>query len=375
VAATSGNQQVTITWNISDAASMTYVISRGLATGGPYATIVPSPNPAGTIDTAVTNDTTYHYVVTASNGTCTSPGSSEVTATPKCTPPGIPISVAAVPDPLNNGNIKVSWEPEPTGPTPTGYTVSRGTTTATFTAVGTNQTPKNFTDSAANLIAGTNYYYEVSASNASGNCASLNSAPAGPARSCSTPVAPISLTATRGVGQVVLNWTASTGATSYDVRRATVSGGPYTSIVSAGVSTNTYTDGAVTNDTTYYYVVTARNGANNACVSGQSPQASATPRACQTVYASSVTGTGAMASTAFCFVTCYGITNGNWNCSSFGPADRAITVNGTSVTGNCGGALPAARNGAYTFTVAASPSGHTWDEMKWWNGTANNCPP
>ena len=38
------------------------------------------------------------------------------------------------------------------------------------------------------------------------------------------------LTATAGNGQVALSWTASTGATSYNVKRATVSGGPYTMV-------------------------------------------------------------------------------------------------------------------------------------------------
>ena len=376
VVATAGNQQVTLTWPISDAGSLSYVVSRGTAAGGPYGTVVPSPNPAGTIDTAVNNGTTYYYVVTVSNGTCTSPNSAEVPAKPVCTPPGVPINVAAVPDSANNGIIKVSWQPAATGPTPTGYTVSRGTTTATFTAVSTNQTPTNFTDLAANLIAGTNYYYEISASNAGGTCVSDNSAPAGPARSCSTPVAPISLTATRGVGQVVLNWTASTGATSYDVRRATVSGGPYTSIATpTGGTTNTYTDTAVTNDTTYYYVVTARNGAGNACVSGQSAQASATPRSCQTVLAGSVMSV-TLKATADCFVTCDGVQPFTWSCSNFGPADRAIQVNGQSVTPSCGVALPASRNGAYTFNIAASTAAHTWDVVFWWNpNPTSNCAP
>jgi hypothetical protein len=188
-------------------------------------------------------------------------------------------------------------------------------------------------------------------------------------------VAPISLTATRGVGQVVLNWTASTGASSYDVRRGTVSGGPYTSIVpAAGIGTNTYTDGSVTNDTTYSYVVTARNGAGNACVSGQSPQGSATPRSCQTVLDGSVMLVS-LPATATCFVTCDGLVAGEWQCSSFGPADRALKVNGTSLA-SCGLALPASRNGAYTFNIAASTYGHTWDQVNWWNpAPTGNCAP
>jgi fibronectin type 3 domain-containing protein len=380
VLATPGNQQVTLTWPVSDAGSLTYVVSRGTAAGGPYGTVVSNPNPAGTLDTAVSNGTTYYYVVTVSNGTCTSPNSTEVSAKPACTPPLTPINVAAVADPNNNGNIDVSWTPQSTGPTPTGYTVSRATSaTGQFTAVSTNQTPTKFTDVATttNLSPGVTFYYEIGASNAGGACASPNSTPAVSAMSCSTPVAPISLTATRGVGQVVLNWTASTGATSYDVQRATVSGGPFASIVpAAGVTTgSTYTDTVVTNDTTYYYVVTARNGAGNACVSGRSAQASATPRSCQTVLDGSVMSV-TLKATADCFVTCDGVQPFTWSCSSFGPADRAIQVNGQSVTPSCGVALPASRNGAYTFNIAASTAAHTWDVVFWWNpNPTSNCAP
>src|SRR5581483_11647377 len=69
-------------------------------------------------------------------------------------------------------------------------------------------------------------------------------------------------------------WTASSGATSYTVRRSTTSGGPYTNI--ATPSTPGYTDSAVTNGTTYYYVVAAANSAGS---SSNSSQVSATPAA------------------------------------------------------------------------------------------------
>jgi hypothetical protein len=69
-----------------------------------------------------------------------------------------------------------------------------------------------------------------------------------------------------------LTWTASSGATSYHVKRATTSGGPY-SQVGAPTSTS-YTDTSLTNGTTYYYVVSALNSAGE---SANSAQVSATP--------------------------------------------------------------------------------------------------
>ena len=86
-------------------------------------------------------------------------------------------------------------------------------------------------------------------------------------------LAPTSLVATAGVERVTLNWTASSNATSYNVKRATTSGGPYTTI--ATIITTNYTDTFVIGRTTYYYVVSAVS--NAAGESGNSAQASATP--------------------------------------------------------------------------------------------------
>ncbi|HVR83634.1 MAG TPA: LamG-like jellyroll fold domain-containing protein [Planctomycetota bacterium] len=70
------------------------------------------------------------------------------------------------------------------------------------------------------------------------------------------PGAPTNLVATPGNGQVSLSWTAPVGgATVYNVKRSTVSGGPYTTIAS-NVTGTTYLDTAgITNGTRYYYVV------------------------------------------------------------------------------------------------------------------------
>jgi hypothetical protein len=97
------------------------------------------------------------------------------------------------------------------------------------------------------------------------------------------PGAPTGLTATAGTQQVVLAWTASSGATSYHVKRATVSGGPYTQV--AAPATNGYTDSAVTSGIAYYYVVSALNTYGE---SANSSQASATPTAASTAVQVSV---------------------------------------------------------------------------------------
>ncbi|NQX61832.1 fibronectin type III domain-containing protein [Paenibacillus qinlingensis] len=86
---------------------------------------------------------------------------------------------------------------------------------------------------------------------------------------------PINLEAVPSNSSINLNWTAVTGATSYNVKRATTAGGPYTTIATS-VTGATYTDNSVTNGTTYYYVVTAVNAGGE---SGNSNESSATPTA------------------------------------------------------------------------------------------------
>lgn len=72
------------------------------------------------------------------------------------------------------------------------------------------------------------------------------------------PAAPTGLGATPAGGQATLAWTGSAGATSYNVKRSTTSGGPYT-IVGPNVTATSFTDTGLTNGTTYYYVVSAVN--------------------------------------------------------------------------------------------------------------------
>jgi fibronectin type 3 domain-containing protein len=86
------------------------------------------------------------------------------------------------------------------------------------------------------------------------------------------PTAPSSLAATLGNNQVSLSWTAVASGPTYKVKRATTSGGPYTTIATATAAN--YTDSTALNGITYYYVVAAANGAGE---SANSPQVTATP--------------------------------------------------------------------------------------------------
>ena len=120
----------------------------------------------------------------------------------------------------------------------------------------------------------------------SGNLPTLGSTPAGYNYAFNTnttglvelvvtlpaPSAPTNFTAMGTNLMIILNWNAVAGATGYNLKRGTADGGPYP-VIFSGITTTNYSDAAVTNGVTYYYVVTAVSGGE----STNSLQASATP--------------------------------------------------------------------------------------------------
>ena len=152
----------------------------------------------------------------------------------------------------------------------TGYNVKRATSSGgPYTQIAAPSSA-SYTDTV--LTDGTTYYYVVSALNINGESANSGQVSATPVPPSTPPAAPTNLVATAGDTVVTLTWAASTGATSYHVKRSTTSGGPYTQIATS--TSTSYTDIAVTNGTTYYYVASAINSAGE---SANSAEASATP--------------------------------------------------------------------------------------------------
>ncbi len=161
--------------------------------------------------------------------------------------------------------VSLSWQASSGA---TSYRVYRSTTAGAGYAFVATATSASHTD--ATVTPGTTYYYVVTAVNDAGESGYSNEATATPR------VTPSSwLSASGGDRKVTLAWEASPDATSYRVKRATVAGGPYTTITTTGVATTGYADTSVVNGTRYYYVVTAVNGLYE---SVNSPEAAATPR-------------------------------------------------------------------------------------------------
>ncbi|RYD22506.1 MAG: hypothetical protein EOP88_07790, partial [Verrucomicrobiaceae bacterium] len=88
-----------------------------------------------------------------------------------------------------------------------------------------------------------------------------------------SPGVPLGLAVGAGDTKLPLAWSPADFASSYTVKRSSVSGGPY-EVVATGVSGTTYTDIGLTNDMTYFYVVSATNTQGS---SAESAEAYGTP--------------------------------------------------------------------------------------------------
>jgi glucuronoarabinoxylan endo-1,4-beta-xylanase len=172
------------------------------------------------------------------------------------TPPAAPTGITAT---GGNAQVTLAWNASAGA---TGYYAKRSSTSGgPYTQLGSTAAT-NFTDTG--LTNGTTYYYVVSAYNSAGESplsAEVNATPL-----CT----PTAVVATTGDTHIGLTWDGCANATSYNVKRSTTSGGPYSTVGSPAVAA--FTDTSLTDGTTYYYVVTAvyasAESANSAEVSG-----------------------------------------------------------------------------------------------------------
>ena len=185
-----------------------------------------------------------------------------VTLGPPPTSPPPATTLAATP---GDGQVTLSWNPAPTAAS---YDVFAGTTSGSY-----GSTPATTTTSTSATITGLTdgmtYYFTVKAVNMIGVGPASNEVGATPVAPVAAPAAPMNVTATAGDGEVMLSWSAVTGATSYDVFDSRVSGvygsAPATTATSTSATLSGLTDG-----TTYYFTVQAVNAA------GASPASSET---------------------------------------------------------------------------------------------------
>jgi len=308
LSATPGDGQVQLSWNEASGAE-SYNIYRGNTVSDgesltPIATV--SSGTTTYTDTDVNNGTFYFYQIAAVNSFGIGPDSDEVTATPaagsllsQAQPveastfsrdnypfygnDGIPTTRWAA----SNSTYPQWWRVDlgssqsinqavidwynPNGRV-YGYKIETSDDDVTYTLL-VDQTSNTTAGYTSDAFSATTRYVRITVTGvnpAGGNASFWECSIYG---DTAPPPAPSGLTATAvSSSQIDLSWTASSGATSYNVKRATVSGGPYTT-VATGLTATSYSDTGLAASTTYYYVVSAVNSAGE---SDNSTEASAT---------------------------------------------------------------------------------------------------
>jgi len=265
LSAAGGNAMVTLTW-VATTGATSYTVSRGLKATGPVTILGTSTSPAYK-DSAVTNGTTYYYLVSARNASSSSGNSDVVSATPATVTvvPAIPGNLVAA---AGNKQVSLTWTASAGA---TSYSIFRALATGgPYTLVGAAPASPYSDTTVSN---GTAYYYVVKANNAAGNSGYSAQVAATPTSTIAAPPTPTGLAATPGSAQVSLTWGASVGATTYVLSRQTLSAGAATPTATftpvATTSSTRYIDTGVSNGTLYAYVVAATNAV------GQSPVSTA----------------------------------------------------------------------------------------------------
>jgi fibronectin type 3 domain-containing protein len=269
--------QLNITWNPVGGAT-SYNVKRATSSGGPYATIATGVTGAGYSDTGLTGSTTYYYVISAVNSAGESANSSEFNGTTLAPYAPTPITPYTQ---IDGG----TWVQTASASVNVGQTVKFGpwpTTSGTWSWTG----PNGFSASTreitlANVQASQAGNYMATFTNEYG----VQSSQVHTIAIIVTPAAPTGFTATAMSGiEIYLSWTSVSEASSYNIKRATSSGGPYTTIAT-GVTATNYSDTNLTPSTGYYYVISAVNSAGE---SANSAEAGATTASVATVSPASV---------------------------------------------------------------------------------------
>ena len=221
------------------------------------------------VDTTTVNGTSYYYKISAVNSAGESTFSNEMSATPVLPKPSAPVLTNII---TADSQLTLNWTAAANA---TAYNIYRGTTPG-----GEGSTPfqtgvKGLTFTDTGLSNGTTYYYEITATNAAGEGPASGELSAAP--SLTKPAAPTIQSVAAGDGYASLSWKDVVSAGSYNIYRGLTSGGEGSTPYKTGITADSFVDTAVADGTTYYYRVTAVNGAGEGAASTEVATTPAAP--------------------------------------------------------------------------------------------------
>jgi fibronectin type 3 domain-containing protein len=249
-----GNGKVTVVWSPVPGAEG-YRIYRGV-NGVWIAT--PVGRTTGTSHTSygLANGTTYSFTVAAYTKDGNGPLSLAVSAMPIAPPQGVTAA-------MGDGRVTIMWQPSAGATSYTIYRKAEGE--PEFSELTTGVLTPPFVD--PGLTNGRRYSYQLLATTAASfsDFSAMVSAIPVPPPPKSVPV----VSAVAGNGKVTLRWSDVPGASGYSVYRSTT--GAFIGPPIGTTTETTFKNGALANDTTYFYTVAALNiggeGARAAAVS------------------------------------------------------------------------------------------------------------
>ena len=232
---------LTLKWNaVTDATG--YEIYRA-GTDGKYSKIT-TVTSTSYVDTNVKNNTQYSYKIKAYNAAGASAFSTAVSL--KKTQ----ISVSKLKADANGSKVQLSWTGGVTGAE--GYVIYRRTEESkSYTEIG-RTSGNTYSDT---ISAGIKYYYAVavySGSRTEDKCPEVG------VMYLAAPSAPSGLAVSNTIASLTLKWNAVKGATGYEIYRAGTDG-KYSKITT--VTSTSYVDTSVKNNTQYSYKIKAYNAA------------------------------------------------------------------------------------------------------------------
>jgi len=265
--ATAASGSVGLAWNSYSGAS-SFNIYRSLTSGGEGTTPVVtgiSGSATSYTNSSLTNSTTYYFQVTAVVLSVETSHSNEASATPGSTALGAPVLKGIG----SSGQASLTWGALSGA---TSYNLYRSSS-AGSSMIQIGLTSTTFSDTG--LTNTVTYTYTVYPVSSNGQGTASNAVPILPGAAA---LAAPGLTAAEASSTSInLDWTAITGASTYDLYRSTSSGGegavPFMTNVHPGTSIS-YTDRGLSSSNTYYYEVVAVGTGGEGSLSNE---ASATP--------------------------------------------------------------------------------------------------